>query len=250
MRQKTSIERGEFPSWTAYIQVIDPVDAEKYRFNIFDLTKSWPTNEIPRRPFGKLTLNRNLDEFFSENEQLAFSPSHLVPGIEPSPDPTLQARMFAYPDSQRYRLGVNYHSFSANRPKNEYHIYHRDGAGFSHSQYIHSVPRVDVVTSRLPREKETERDTDTDRHGRWARATAALNLTDEVSDVDFVQGRKRWRVIQKAACGQENFVRNVSKHLWRADERVRKDVYAMFRRIDEKCGACVERATEDLIAKG
>lgn len=246
-----SIERGEFPSWTAYIQVIDPVDAEKYRYNIFDLTKAWPTNDIPRRPFGKLTLNRNLDDYFSENEQLAFSPSHLVPGIEPSPDPALQARMFAYPDSQCYRLGVNYHNFSANRPKNAYHPYHRDGAGFSHAQGIHSVAKVDVLTSRLPRKKETERDVDTERHERWALATAALNLTVEVSDVDFAQGRRWWRVIQEeAACGQENFVKNVSRHLWRADEYVRKEVYAMFGRIDEKCGACVERATEDLIVKG
>lgn len=131
-----------------------------------------------------------------------------------------------------------------------YEPYHRDGAGFSHAQYIHSVAKVDVLTSRLPREKDTGREADTERHERWARATAALNLTDEVSDVDFVQGRKRWRVIQEAVCGQENFVRNVSRHLWRADERVRKEVYVMFGRIDEKCGACVERATEDLIAKG
>ncbi|KAJ5517698.1 Catalase mono-functional heme-containing [Penicillium expansum] len=109
-----AIERGDFPTWTAYAQVVDPEDAPDLDFNILDMTKHWnygfyPKNGsvIPKRAFGTLTLNRNPEKYFSEIECLTFSPSNLVPGVLPSEDPILQARMFAYPDAQRYRLGVN-----------------------------------------------------------------------------------------------------------------------------------------------
>jgi catalase len=111
-----AIERGEHPSWTLYVQVLDPADAEKFRWNIFDVTKIWPHGEVPLRPVGKLTLNRNPDNYFAEIEQIAFAPSHLVPGIEPTVDPMLQARLFSYVDSQRHRLGVNYQQIPVNRP--------------------------------------------------------------------------------------------------------------------------------------
>lgn len=108
-----AIERGDYPSWTANVQVVDPEEAPNLGFNILDVTKHWNLGtypkgleKIPSRPFGKLTLNRNVRDYFSEVEQLQFSPSNLVPGVEPSEDPILQARMFAYPDAQRYRLGV------------------------------------------------------------------------------------------------------------------------------------------------
>ncbi|KMQ42999.1 Catalase active site [Trichophyton rubrum] len=110
-----AIERGDYPSWTANVQVVDPKDAPKLGFNILDITKHWNLgtypkglDTIPSRPFGKLTLNRNVKDYFSEVEKLAFSPSNLVPGVEPSEDPILQARMFAYPDAQRYRLGIDH----------------------------------------------------------------------------------------------------------------------------------------------
>lgn len=108
-----AIERGEYPTWTANVQVIDPKDAPHLDFNILDVTKHWnlgtypkEMQKFPSRPFGKVTLNRNVTDYFREVEQLALSPSNLVPGVEPSEDPLLQARLFAYPDAQRYRLGT------------------------------------------------------------------------------------------------------------------------------------------------
>jgi catalase len=107
-----AIERGDYPTWTANVQVVDPKDAPKLGFNILDVTKHWNLGTypkglevIPSKPFGKLTLNQNVKDYFTEVEKLAFSPSNMVPGVEASEDPILQARMFAYPDSQRYRLG-------------------------------------------------------------------------------------------------------------------------------------------------
>lgn len=97
------------------------------RWNIFDLTKVWPQKEVPLRRFGKFTLNRNPDNYFSEIEQAAFSPSHMVPGVEPSADPVLQSRLFSYPDTHRHRLGVNYQQIPVNRPLHAFNPYQRDG---------------------------------------------------------------------------------------------------------------------------
>lgn len=83
-------------------------DGYKYRWNIFDITKVWPHGDYPLIPLGKLVLNRNPENYFAETEQSAFSPSHLVPGIEPSLDKMLQGRLFSYPDTHRHRLGGNY----------------------------------------------------------------------------------------------------------------------------------------------
>lgn len=80
--------------------------AEKFRYNILDLTKVWPHKEYPMRPFGKLVLNENPQNYFAEIEQAAFSPSHTVPGIEASADPVLQSRLFSYPDTHR-SVGVH-----------------------------------------------------------------------------------------------------------------------------------------------
>jgi catalase len=115
-----AIDRGDFPSWTLFVQVLDPKDAERFRWNIFDVTKVWPHSDVPLRPVGKMTLDRNPDNYFAEIEQLAFSPSHLVPGIEASADPMLQARLFSYSDSQRHRLGVNYQQIPVNKPLHAY----------------------------------------------------------------------------------------------------------------------------------
>ena len=79
-----------------------PEQAEKFRYNVLDLTKIWPHSQFPLRPVGKLVFNENVQNYFAEIEQAAFSPSHIVPGVEPSADPVLQSRLFSYPDTHRY----------------------------------------------------------------------------------------------------------------------------------------------------
>ena len=87
-----AIAEGDYPRYRVYIQVMTFDQAETWRFNPFDLTKVWPHADFPLRPVGEIVLNRNPRNYFAEVEQLAFSPAHLVPGIEPSPDKMLQAR--------------------------------------------------------------------------------------------------------------------------------------------------------------
>ncbi len=122
-----AIERGEFPKWTLNVQVMPEADAEKAPFNPFDLTKVWPHAAWPLIEVGVMELNRNPDNYFAEIEQLALSPSNIVPGIGWSPDKMLQARIFSYADAHRYRLGAHYEALPVNRPKSEVAHYHKDG---------------------------------------------------------------------------------------------------------------------------
>ena len=112
-----AIERGDYPSWTLKVQLMPEAEAVHYRFDPFDLTKVWPHEDYPLIEVGRLTLDRNPDNYFAEVEQAAFDPGHFVPGIGPSPDKMLQGRLFAYGDSHRYRLGINHTRIPVNSPK-------------------------------------------------------------------------------------------------------------------------------------
>ncbi|WP_137971297.1 catalase [Pseudomonas sp. F(2018)] len=122
-----SIEQGNFPRWTFYVQLMPEQDAVTYGINPFDLTKVWPHKDYPLIEVGQLELNRNPENVFAEVEQAAFNPAHVVPGIGFSPDKMLQGRLFSYGDAQRYRLGVNNVHIPVNAPRCPVHSYHRDG---------------------------------------------------------------------------------------------------------------------------
>lgn len=111
-----AIEARDFPRWRVCLQIMPEIEAESYDINPFDLTKVWPHADYPLIEIGILELNRNVENYFAEVEQAAFSPANLVPGISVSPDKMLQARLFSYPDAQRYRLGVNHTELPVNCP--------------------------------------------------------------------------------------------------------------------------------------
>ena len=123
-----ALERGERPKWDLKIQVMAEADSAKAKFNPFDLTKVWPHKDYPLIDVGVMELDRNPENYFAEIEQAAFSPSNVVPGIGFSPDKVLQARIFAYADAHRYRLGTHYEALPVNAPKCPVHHYHKDGA--------------------------------------------------------------------------------------------------------------------------
>jgi len=122
-----TIERGDFPRWKMYIQVMTEEQARKMPYNPFDLTKVWYKKDFPLIEVGEFELNRNPENYFADVEQAAFNPANVVPGIGLSPDKMLQGRLFAYGDAQRYRLGVNHLSIPVNAPKCPFHSFHRDG---------------------------------------------------------------------------------------------------------------------------
>lgn len=123
-----AIENGDFPEWEFGVQIVPEEDEFKFDFDLLDPTKIIPEELVPVRRIGKMTLNRNTDNFFAETEQVAFHPGHIVPGIDFSNDPLLQGRLFSYLDTQISRLGgPNFNELPINRPVVPVHNNQRDG---------------------------------------------------------------------------------------------------------------------------
>lgn len=122
-----TIESGEFPEWKLYIQTMEIEDELKYDFDPLDASKIFPEDQFPLQPVGRMVLDRNIDNFFNEQEMVAFNPGVTPPGIRVSDDKLLQSRVFAYSDAQRYRLGANYQLLPVNAPKCPYKNNHYEG---------------------------------------------------------------------------------------------------------------------------
>lgn len=122
-----AIDNGDYPEWELGVQIVEEEDEHKFPFDLLDPTKIIPEDLVPLQMIGKLTLNRNPDNFFAETEQVAFCPGHIVPGIDFTNDPLLQGRLFSYTDTQISRLGgPNFHEIPINRPLAPLHNGQRD----------------------------------------------------------------------------------------------------------------------------
>ena len=123
-----AIANKNCPAWQVCIQVMTEQQAHELHHNPFDLTKVWSQKSFPLIEVGELVLNKNPENYFAEVEQAAFAPTNIVPGMGFSPDKVLQARIFSYPDAQRYRIGTNYQQLPVNKPQCPFQHYQRDGA--------------------------------------------------------------------------------------------------------------------------
>jgi catalase len=152
-----AIEAGHYPEWELGLQIIPEEDEFKFDFDILDPTKLIPEALVPVKIVGKMTLNRNPDNFFAEAEQVAFCPANIVPGIDFSDDPLLQGRIFSYTDTQHYRLGgPNFNEIPINRPVCPYANHQRDGqhrmdinrgANYEPNSISNNWPRETAVAS-------------------------------------------------------------------------------------------------------
>jgi catalase len=141
-----SIEKGDYPEWELALQIMPEADAEQYDFDVLDATKLWPEDLIPLKVVGKMTLNRNPDNYFSETEQVAFMTTNIVPGIDFTDDPLLQGRNFSYLDTQLSRLGSpNFHELPINRPLATISNNQRD----AHMRYTINKGRVAYAPASL-----------------------------------------------------------------------------------------------------
>ncbi len=123
-----AIANGNYPEYEVGVQLLAEEDEFNLDFDILDATKLWPEEDVPVKIIGKITLNKNVDNFFAEVEQIAFHPGHVVPGIDFTNDPLLQGRLFSYLDTQLIRLGgPNFHEIPINRPVVQFHNNQRDG---------------------------------------------------------------------------------------------------------------------------
>jgi catalase len=123
-----AIDSKAYPEYELALQLVPEEEVDKLGFDILDPTKLWPEDQIPLQRVGKLTLNRNPENFFAETEQIAFHPGHVVPGIDMSDDPLLQGRLFSYFDTQLNRFGTpNFAQLPINQPKSPVNNFQQDG---------------------------------------------------------------------------------------------------------------------------
>lgn len=227
-----AIERGDFPSWTMNLQIMDPKDAENYRWNIFDATKIWPHKDYPLIPVGKITLNKNPENYFQDIEQAAFSPSTLPPGIGPSADVMLQARMFSYPDAARYRVGPNYQQLPCNRANYVFSPFQRDGPSRYDGNYGAEPNYVRSSFRKLATGPTSVA------HDEWVNGKVE-DYSSDVTEDDFQQPRDLWKIfIQQKA--DTDFINSVSANLSKALPQVQKESIAMFAKVEPVIGKRLE----------
>ncbi len=232
-----AIRDQNYPSWTLKVQIMPFEDAKTYRYNPFDLTKVWPHDDYPLHEVGKLTLDKNPTDFHSEIEQAAFEPNNLVPGIGVSPDKMLLARVFAYADAHRARMGVNYKQIPVNRPRCPVHSYSKDGAmridAIEDPVYAPNSkggPAADPTLNPL---------TDTwHNDGELVRAAYTLRQDDD----DFSQPRALIRDVMDDA-QRERLVNNVVGHLRAGVSKpVLERAFEYWKKIDKETGERIEAA--------
>ncbi|KAM0788839.1 hypothetical protein ACM66B_002924 [Microbotryomycetes sp. NB124-2] len=232
-----AIERGEYPTWTLYIQTMTPEQAESFEHNILDLTKIWSHKDYPLRPVGKLTLNENVQNYFAEIEQVAFAPSHLIPGVEPTADPVLQSRLFSYPDTHRYRLGVNYAQLPVNAPLHLPANFQRDGQATFYSQGSRPNYQSSIQPLTYKQNKYS-----TAEHEQFL--SAAVFDLSTVTELDFVQPRKLWAEVFDDGA-RERWVSNVAGHLGNVKSAdIKKQAIACFTTVHPEMGKRLAKALD------
>ncbi|KAE8222110.1 hypothetical protein CF319_g4643 [Tilletia indica] len=229
-----AIERKEFPSWTVKYQKASHEELLKSGVNAFDLTETWDRKKFPLHELGQLELNRNVENYFAEIEQIAFNPAHLVSGIEPSADPVLQSRLFSYPDTHRHRLGPNYQQIPVNAPTGlKYNMYNfqRDGAGAMTNQgarpnHFSSLNPPTLV----PRGYDISRTVGShDGH--------AVAYLSGVSSKDFKQARELYRRVFTEK-ERATFVKEVTGHMsTTTDKGVLARAISVWHQVDEDLAA-------------
>ncbi len=226
-----AIERGDYPTWNVFIQIMTPEEAETYRFNPFDITKVWPHGDYPLKPVGKMVLNRNPTNYFTDVEQAAFSPGNLVPGIAPSPDKMLQGRLFSYHDAHRYRLGANFQQLPVNAPKVKVLNYQRDGFMRLKSDF-EGAPNYYPNTFGGPAPDSTAKWPSLKVSGKGARY-AYTHPND-----DFEQPRTLYRKVMTDV-DRDHLIGNIVDHLGHAKKEIQLRQIVLFYKVDPEYGTRV-----------
>ena len=230
-----SIEKGDFPRWKMYIQVMTDEQAQKMPYNPFDLTKVWYHKDFPLIEVGILELNRNPDNYYQDVEQAAFNPAAVVPGIGFSPDKMLQGRLFSYGDAQRYRLGINHHQIPVNSAKNAVaHASHRDGqmrVDGNHGSTLGYTPNSFGEWEAQPEYTEPPLE--------LSGAAKAWNFREDDSDY-YTQPGKLFRLMSKAQ--QTELFENTARAMGDIPEFIKIRHIQNCLKADEAYGMGVARA--------
>lgn len=238
-----AIERGEYPEWDVSLQTMTPKQAEevweKQGINVFDLTHIWPQGQFPLRKVGEFVLNENARNYFAEIEQVAFNPSHMPPGIEPSADPVFQSRLFSYPDTHRHRIGVNYQQLPVNATRTPYRVanFQRDGSMAFYNQgsrpnYLSSIEPVSFRQRSVNLDKV---------HGHFI--GNAVTFLSEIRPEDFNAPRALWEKVWDEGA-RERFISNCAGHMStvKKDEIIKRQI-GIFREVSDDLATRLEKAT-------
>ncbi len=231
-----AIRQGDFPKWDLYIQVLKPEDLGTFDFDPLDATKIWPG--IPERRIGQMVLNKNVDNFFQETEQVAMAPANIVPGIEPSEDRLLQGRVFSYADTQLYRVGTNGLSLPVNRPLVAVNNGNQDGtlnAG-------HTTSGVNYEPSRLqPRPQDP-----TVRYSQLP-LTGMTQQAKIAKEQNFKQAGDLYRSYGKKE--QQDLIQSFGESLAGADAESKHIILSFLYKADPEYGTGVARVARGDLAR-
>ncbi|MBF9266621.1 catalase KatB [Paracidovorax cattleyae] len=232
----SAIRQGDFPKWDLYIQVLKPEDLGKFDFDPLDATKIWPG--IPERRIGQMVLNKNVDNFFQETEQVAMAPANIVPGIEPSEDRLLQGRVFSYADTQLYRVGTNGLSLPVNRPRVAVNNGNQDGT----LNTGHTTSGVNYEPSRLePRPQDP-----TARYSQLP-LTGTTQQAKIAKEQNFKQAGDLYRSYGKKE--QQDLIQSFGESLAGADAESKHVILSFLYKADPEYGTGVARVAKGDLAR-
>ncbi|CNG27601.1 catalase [Mycobacterium tuberculosis] len=217
---KDAIERGDFPEWELLVQMMDDHEHPELDFDPLDDTKVWPENEFPAKPVGRIVLDRNVDDNFTENEQISFGTGVLVDGLDFSDDKMLVGRTFSYSDTQRYRVGANYLQLPVNRAKGAtVRTNQRDGQMAYQVDVTGENPHVNYEPSITGGLREGQYPTH-DEQGPEIRGRLTRKRIERAND--YKQAGERYRLMEDWERDDlvRNFVDNISQAARPVQERM------------------------------
>lgn len=233
-----AVANEDFPSWTFCVQIMTEKEAESFKWNPFDVTKIWPHTQFPLIKVGKIVLDRNPTNYFAEVEQAAFSPAHMVPGIEPSADKMLQGRLFSYTDTHFHRLGPNYQQLPINCPyRARVTNYQRDG----NMTLRHEGGAPNYFPNSFDGLLEHMNDTKTPTF----QVQGRCDRYDSSNEDNFSQPAMFWNNVLKDE-ERERLVANLADHLSPAKNFIQERAVFNFTQVNAQFGAML---TKELIKK-
>ncbi|GGE73390.1 catalase KatB [Shewanella carassii] len=235
-----AIQDGNFPRWKLKVQIMPEADANTYHINPFDLTKVWPHKDYPLIEVGVLELNRLPQNYFAEVEQVALAPSNLVPGVGASPDKMLQARLFAYADAQRYRIGANYNQLPVNCPHATQANHHQRAGAMAGAQcpYHGSQTGGDASANYGPNSQSSGLQDATEFKEPPLRLDGEADRYSRYGQDDYTQAGNLYRLLPEEE--KSRLISNICGTLSQATQDVQQRMIGHFSQADADYGRRVQ----------
>ena len=228
-----AIENGDYPQWELCVQVMSDDEHPELDYDPLDDTKTWDEDQFPLLPVGMMTLNRNVDDFFAEAEQVAFGTGVLVDGLDFSDDKMLVGRTFSYSDTQRYRVGPNYLQLPINQPTSAVHTNQRDGQMAYYVDRGAENPHVNYEPSSQGGLHEAT--PNGPEHQPYVEGKVGRQVLERTND--YAQAGERYRTMPDWE--REDLVKNMIDNLMQCEAHIQERMIGHFTKCDENFGSRV-----------